>query len=94
MKYIVICCHAAMATSSMMETCLKELLEKNNIEAKIRKCTAIEVDGILKDHNVDLIMPNGKFVCEDVPVVSGLPYLTGVGIEKMEKEIIDILTKE
>jgi len=94
MKHIVICCSAAMATSSMIETFVNELLAKNQIEAKIRKCMTAEVNGVVKDQHIDLIIPNGNFVCEDVPVVSGLPYLTGVGIEKMEKEIIEILTKE
>ncbi len=94
MKDIVICCSAAMATSSMIETFVTALLEKNHIEARIKKCTTAEVNGVVKDHHVDLIIPNGNFVCEGVPVISGLPYLTGIGIEKMEKEIIDILTKE
>ncbi len=94
MKYIVICCSAAMATSSMIELCVEELLQKNHIEVKIRKCTTAEVSGVVKDHHVDLIIPNGKFVCDGIPVISGLPYLTGMGIEKMEKEIIDTLSKE
>lgn len=95
-KQIVICCHAAMATSSMIEACVKEFLEKNHIDANVEKVKTLVMDEYLNSpvNHVDLIIPNGRYVTDKAPVVSGMPYLTGVGIEEMEKKFLEILTKE
>ena len=37
MKTIVVCCAYAMATSSIMEIGLKEMLQKNGVEAQVVK---------------------------------------------------------
>ncbi len=94
MKNVIVCCHAAMASSSVIEACLKQFLEKNNIEATVRKAMTLEMDSILATEKVDLIVPNGVYRTDKCPVVSGMPYLTGMGVEKMEAKMLDILTKE
>lgn len=94
-KHIIICCHAAMATSSMIEACIKEFLEKNNLEADITKVKTLEIDEYLDNPNnhVDLIVPNCKYKTDKAPVLSGMPYLTGVGIENLENKMLEILKK-
>lgn len=94
-KHVIICCHAAMATSSMIEACVKEFLAKNNIDATVEKVKTLVMDEYLDNPNnqVDLIIPNGKYQTDKVPVISGMPYLTGVGIDKMEAKFLEVLKK-
>ena len=91
MKTIVVCCAYAMATSSIMEMGLKEMLRKNEIDAQIVKVPLQQVETYTKSNHVDLIVPNGRFKSNDIPVISGMPYITGVGIAEMEKKVLNVL---
>lgn len=91
MKTIVVCCAYAMATSSMLEISVQDFLKRNQLEGKVVKLTFQQVAGYVESHQVDLIIPNGRYQCPDVPVISGIPYLTGVGIPAMEKKILSVL---
>lgn len=94
MKTIVVCCAYAMATSSIMEIGLKELLNKSGVEAQIVKVPLQQATAYTQANHVDLIVPNGRFKSENVPVISGMPYITGVGVPEMERKILDILNAE
>ncbi len=91
MKTVVVCCGAGMATSSILETKIKALLARAGVEAKVIKATVGQVPSILETGLVDLIVPSGKYGVEGVPSVSGMPYLTGVGVAKMEEAILQAL---
>lgn len=93
MKRILVCCSAGQSTSLMVETCLRELLEKNHIEAEIKRCTVQDVYGYLSDFEWDLVVPNCAIDSRGVPCVSGLPYVIGFGAEKTDRAILDVLTK-
>lgn len=91
MKTIVVCCAYGMATSSIMEIGLKGMLQRNGIEAQIAKVPMQQVAAYTQSNHVDLIVPNGRFKSSSAPVVSGMPYITGVGVAEMEQKILDIL---
>lgn len=91
MKTIVVCCAYAMATSSIMEIGLKEMLQKNGVEAQVVKMPLQQVASYIQANHVDLIVPNGRFKSDSVPVVSGMPYITGVGIPEMERKMLGLL---
>ena len=92
MKTVIVCCGYAMATSTMLENEVGELLRRNGIESKIIKCMAAEVQSFLNDGKVDLIIPSGRYNFDtDVPVISGTAYITGVGKEKVEAKILEAL---
>lgn len=93
MKTIVVCCGAGMATSSILESRVKKLLEREGLDARVIKATVAQVPSILEAGPVDLIVPSGKYGVEGIPSISGMPYLTGVGVEKMEKAILEELEK-
>ena len=91
MKTIVVCCGAGMATSSILESKVKDLMKRSGIEATVLKSTITQLPGVLASNHVDLVVPSGKYNIEGAPAVSGMPYLIGVGVEKMEKAIVDAL---
>lgn len=88
MKRIIVCCGNSMATSSMIETCVTDLCEKNHIPVEIKKCTVVEASKLVEGGGWDLVIPNGRLDGKGTPVISGMPYLTGIGVEKMEADIL------
>lgn len=92
MKMIVVCCAYGMATSSIMEIALKNMLQKNGVEAQIVKVPMQQVAAYTQSNHVDLIVPNGRFKIDGVPVVSGMPYITGVGVPELEQKLLAVLS--
>lgn len=94
MKTIVVCCAYAMATSSIMEIGLKKMLAQNGVEAQVVKVPLQQVAAYTQANQVDLIVPNGRFKSQDIPVISGMPYITGVGVSELERKILNVLNAE
>ena len=94
MKNIYICCGNGVNASTIIELAVKELCEKNGIEAKITKSYAARTLDFIEANDCDLVVSNGKVDAGDIPVVVGLPYLIGIGKEKCDQQILDILLKD
>ena len=91
MKHVLVCCSAGQSTSLMVETCVRDLCERNGIDVKFKRCTVAEVSGVLQDYDFDLVVPNCTIDSQGVPMVSGLPYVIGFGTEKTDEEILKVL---
>lgn len=92
MKTIVVCCGNAINTSTIIEMGLKEFLDAQGIQYKIIKCMISELDSVVDSGDVDLIVSNGRLSRGDVPVVVGMAYITGMGVEKVEAKILEALS--
>lgn len=90
MKKILVACGGAVATSTVAANKIKELLKDNNIEADVQQCRVSELSS--KAADTDLIVTTAK-VDRDygVPVIHGIAYISGVGIEKTNQQILDNL---
>ncbi len=85
-----------MITSSVVVNKVKAALEKEKIDARFHQCKYSDVPVMVKSIKPDLIIPTGNLstaATGDVPVVSGTPFLTGVGIDSSLKKIIEVLKK-
>ena len=91
-KKIAVICGASIVTSTIIADKLKRLLDEQNVQAEISKGLTSEADKLAK--NADLIVTTA-FLRTDygIPVVNGVPFLTGVGVEKTIEQILDILIK-
>jgi len=92
-KNILIACGTAIATATVVAGKLKELLQKHNIQANLIQCRFTEIDYYVKTlGKVDLIITTAGFPeRKDIPVLNGVPFLSGIGKEDLEKKIIEIL---
>jgi PTS system galactitol-specific IIB component len=90
-KRVLIVCGTAIATSTMVAYKVEEFLKKKGIPAEIRRAMTSESKTASKD--VDLIISTTQVPGVDVPVLSGIPYITGVGVANLEQEILNILNK-
>lgn len=92
MKRIIISCGSGIATSTMAAMAVKEILSSMSKDMEIIKCSVQEIDGYLD--GAVLIVSTAQVPFEtNVPVISGVPFLTGMGKEKTIEEIKEILQK-
>lgn len=92
MKKIIVACGAGVATSTIAIQKIKTGLEKRGLldKVQITQSTVIELSKQAK--NFDLIVTTAM-VSEDygVPLIKGLPFITGMGVDKVMDEIVQTL---
>jgi PTS system galactitol-specific IIB component len=79
----------------MVKMKIKALCERHGIDVDVITCLAPEIPSRCAFHKLDLIVatvdaPPGI----DVPFLRGIPYLTGIGAEELDEQVIEILTRE
>jgi galactitol PTS system EIIB component len=90
-KTVIVSCGTAVATSTVVATAIEEACKKNGIAVKVKQCKAAEVPIVLKD-GADLIVTTTPLrVDPGIPVIKGLSFLTGIGIDATMKQIMDVL---
>lgn len=94
MKKILVACGAGIATSTAVISKIKSLLDANGYENQysIKQCKISETPGL--SENADfLISTTAKPSNLSCDFVSGIPFLTGMGKETTEKEILALMEK-
>ena len=87
---IVVCCGTAIATSTHVALKLKEFLGEHGLLIHTIQCRVSEVTDYAD--LADLVVTTAQVPFElKVPVINGLPFLTGLGREEVIKEIIQTL---
>ena len=92
MKKIIVACGAGIATSTVAIQKLKDGLEKKNLLSKVSftQCTVAEISTKAQGH--DLIVTTAQFNQDvNIPIISGLPFITGIGVDKLIDEIVSLL---
>lgn len=90
-RKIIVACGGAVATSTMAAEEIKDLCEENNIQLDIVQCRVNEIETYLD--GVDLICTTARVEREfgNIPVVHGMPFISGVGIDALKEKILTIL---
>jgi len=95
-KVKILCvCGTGIATSTVVHSAIEKICKKHNIPFDIVQAKTLEVSSKLSSFRPNLIVSTTHISAKigDIPMISGLPFLTGVGLAKIEQEIIDVLTK-
>lgn len=90
MKRIIIACGSGIATSTIICNGVENLLKEHNIPYQIVQCSLSEVAS--QTDRADLIvssMPIGQEF--GIPKVVGMPFITGIGMEKVKEQILQAL---
>jgi len=88
-KRVLIVCGTAIATSTMVAMKVEELLREHGIDADIRRCMTSEAKTAAKD--ADLIVATTQVVDVAIPVISGIPFISGMGVEQVKQDIVNTL---
>jgi PTS system galactitol-specific IIB component len=90
-KRILIVCGTAIATSTVVALKVEALMKREGIPVELRRAMTSEAKTASK--GVDLIIATTQVSDVDVPVMSGIPYLTNINVPKLEQEILEFLSK-
>ncbi|MGQ0286840.1 PTS galactitol transporter subunit IIB [Pasteurellaceae bacterium 22721_9_1] len=90
-KKIIVACGGAVATSTLAAEEIKELCSQHNIPIELIQCRINEIGTYLD--GTDLICTTSKVTQDfgDIPLVHGMPFVSGVGIEELQEKILNIL---
>lgn len=91
-KKIVVACGTGIATSTVVADKISEACKKEGINANITQCKVTELRGYAD--GADLILTTTILKDKyNIPVISGLPFITGIGKEQTISQIISELKK-
>ncbi|WLD26280.1 PTS system galactitol-specific EIIB component [Clostridioides difficile] len=91
-KKILVACGTGVCTSTIAINKLKKALEEAGKldRVSITQCKVVEVASKAPDY--DLIICTTQISSSiKTPVINGLPFLTGVGMDKLIKEVLEKL---
>jgi len=93
MLQILVLCGNGAVTSTVVMTKLKEKLRDNNVQATYTQKRVAEGTQALQDKNYDVVVSTaGQNFAKghDVPVLNGIPFLTGIGVDGVISQIVEI----
>lgn len=85
---IVVACGTAIATSTHVAMKIREVLEDRGLSIHTIQCRVAEVPSLAPDAYLVVSTAQVPFDI-NVPIVDGIPFLTGIG----EEEVIDQIEK-
>ena len=92
-KRILVVCGTGIATSTHVAHRVREICQQQGIDADIIQARVQEVPAYAR--GVDLIIATTQVAYPvEVPVESGIPFLTGTGEDRLAERIIQVLRKE
>lgn len=90
-RKVIVACGGAVATSTMAAEEIIELCKENNIELEIIQCRVNEIDTYLDGVNLICTTARVDRTFGEIPLVHGMPFVSGVGIEALKQKILTIL---
>ncbi len=89
-KKVIVACGGAVATSTVAANKVVDLCKENGIDVEIIQCRISEIRSHLD--GVSLVVPTSRLKQDlGVPVISGMPFISGIGEEELKKKILDVL---
>ncbi len=94
MKRVIVACGSGVATSTMVAELLKNALSKRGIQAEVKVCDFKSLGAHAASADLLVSIAPYEKVSYGIPVVNGIPLLTGVGSEKTVDEVVKILSNK
>ncbi|MDD4371486.1 MAG: PTS sugar transporter subunit IIB [Anaerostipes sp.] len=94
MKKILIACGSGVCTSTVANQKITEFLNSNGYEGqfKMEQCKVAEI--VAKSENYDFCIATTTAPKDaKCPVLAGLPLLTGMGMDKLQEDVLEQMKK-
>lgn len=90
-RKVIVACGGAVATSTLAAEEINELCEAHGIQVEIVQCRINEIETFMD--GVHLICTTAKVdrTFGDIPLVHGMPFISGVGMETLRETILTLL---
>lgn len=92
MAKVIVACGSGVATSQTVASKVKKLLEQKKIRADVEAVDIKSLKTYIKQADVYVAITKPKETY-DIPVINGIAFLTGVGMEAELQKIIDVIKK-
>lgn len=90
-KTVIVSCGTAVATSTVAAKAIEEACKKAGIKIITKQCKGQEIPELLRQ-GADLIVTTSSLRFDPgIPVVKGLAFLTGVGVDQVVEKILNHL---
>ncbi len=90
-KTVIVACGTAIATSTVVAKAIEDVCKENGIKVNVKQCKVTEIRNLL-DQGADLVVTTSQLRFDPgIPVIKGLPFLTGIGIDQVLEQIVDVL---
>lgn len=91
-KKVIVACGGAVATSTIAANKVVELCKNNGVDVEICQ---VRISEIASNLPADLIVTTSKVKRDfGVPLITGMPFISGVRVEKTEASILKVLKDE
>jgi len=90
-KKVFVVCATGIATSTMLRVKIEKFLAANQVEAQIYQYRVTELSPSRLDADAIVATTSIPDELHIVPVVNGLPLLTGVGEQEALQELLSVL---
>lgn len=92
-KVILVACGAGIATSTVACERVEDLIKRNKLNAQVIQCKIAEVAS--REHEADLIVTTTILPKKySIPALKAMAYITGIGMEKLDQEILKVIREE
>ncbi|MGY4690719.1 PTS sugar transporter subunit IIB [Salibacterium sp. K-3] len=89
-KRVLVACGTGIATSTVVNDAIETMCKNNDIEAEVIQCKISEISGY--EDSADLLVTTTVTKKDyPFPVINARSFLTGIGTEETEQEILDAL---
>ncbi len=93
MKKIIVACGSGVATSQTVASKVEKLCKERGYQVSVEPVDIKSLDSHIKHCDLYVSITPNTPQNYDVPTVSGIPFLTGMGLEEAMKEVEEVLKK-
>lgn len=90
MKKIIVACGSGVATSQTVASKVKRILAQNGVKAEVNAVDIKSLDKYVKASDVYISITKAT-KDYDIATLSGIPFLTGIGMEEETQKLLDAL---
>ncbi len=91
-KRVLVSCGTAIATSTVVAEKVKQIAKEAGIPVRVSQCKAAEIRSKVSTFRPHVIISTTPVPSDlGVPVVNGVPFLSGVGLDAVKMEILQAL---
>lgn len=90
MKRVLVACGAGIATSTVVNQHIQNLLKEHGIKAELEQIRIAEAKS--KQHGADLLISTTMLpTTYEIPTIIATSYITGIGKDKTDQKVLDAL---
>ena len=91
---VLVMCGSSIATSTLAATKIEKEAKSRGVQVNVMKGRVSDADRLIKSSPIDLVVATAIWRHSyDIPVLSGVPLITGVGQRELYDKIFDIVKK-